>query len=91
MRPCAVYFELLCNHQTFIDRKDSGSFFVRAGETVDTYCPNGTLDIYFTFGDDWYGPDYLSGKIPVARLIAKLNFRRHSIMSIRFIQSRTET
>ncbi len=37
-------------------------FFVRAGETVDTYCPNGTLDIYFTFGDDWYGPDYLFGE-----------------------------
>lgn len=49
-----------------IKRSASGKildrFFVRAGETVDTYCPNGVLDIYFAFGDDWYGTDYLFGE-----------------------------
>ena len=37
-------------------------FFVRSGSTVDTYCPKGTLDIYFTFGGDWYGTDLLFGE-----------------------------
>ena len=37
-------------------------FFVRSGSTVDTYCPKGTLDIYFTFGGDWYGTDFLFGE-----------------------------
>lgn len=36
-------------------------FFVRANETVDTFLPVGELDVFFAFGDDWYGTDLLFG------------------------------
>lgn len=36
-------------------------FFVRANQTVDTFLSVGELDVFFAFGDEWYGEDHLFG------------------------------
>ena len=41
--------------------KDVYSFFVRAGETVNAPVPGGYYYVYFAYGDDWYGTEYVFG------------------------------
>lgn len=43
------------------DGNDVYSFFVRAGETVVAPVPNGMFYVYFAYGTDWYGPEYVFG------------------------------
>lgn len=50
----------------YIKLKDSNgedvySFFVRAGETVRADVPGGSYYVYFAYGDDWYGTEYIFG------------------------------
>ena len=40
---------------------DVHSFFVRAGENVTADVPRGYYYIYFAYGTDWYGPEYVFG------------------------------
>lgn len=40
---------------------DAYSFFVRAGDTVAVPVPPGYYNVYFAYGNDWYGPDLLFG------------------------------
>lgn len=40
---------------------DVYSFFVRAGETVKAPVPGGNFYVYFAYGTDWYGPEYVFG------------------------------
>lgn len=41
--------------------EDVFSFFVRAGETVTVDVPGGYFYVYFAYGTDWYGTEYLFG------------------------------
>lgn len=65
MSSICVHAPSTSNCFVIIKRSSTGAvldrFFVRSGSTVDTYCPIGTLDIYFAFGDDWYGTELLFG------------------------------
>lgn len=38
------------------------SFFGKAGETVDVDVPVGTYDLYYTYGETWYGTAHLFGE-----------------------------
>ncbi len=40
---------------------DVFSFFVRAGESITVDVPRGNFYVYFSYGNDWYGPEYLFG------------------------------
>ena len=41
---------------------DVFSFFVRANSTVTVDVPQGYYYVYFSYGDDWYGTEYLFGE-----------------------------
>ena len=41
--------------------KDVFSFFVRAGESITVAVPKGYYYVYFSYGTEWYGPEYLFG------------------------------
>lgn len=41
--------------------EDVFSFFVRAGESVSVPVPFGNYFVYFAYGSDWYGPEYVFG------------------------------
>ena len=41
--------------------QDVFSFFVRAGDSVTVDVPSGYYYIYFSYGTDWYGTEYLFG------------------------------
>lgn len=38
-----------------------GVFFVPAGRTVEAPVPSGYFYVYFAYGTDWYGPEYIFG------------------------------
>lgn len=40
---------------------DVFSFFVKAGTSVTVSVPNGYYYVYFAYGDEWYGTEYLFG------------------------------
>ena len=42
--------------------EDVFSFFVRAGESVTAPVPFGNYYVYFAYGTDWYGPEYIFGE-----------------------------
>ncbi len=44
------------------DGQDVFSFFVRAGDTVTTAVPYGNYYVYFAYGTDWFGPEYIFGE-----------------------------
>lgn len=44
------------------NKNDVFSFFVRAGDSVEVPVPAETLYAYFSYGKDWYGPEYIFGE-----------------------------
>ena len=42
-------------------KEDVFSFFVRAGRTVTVDVPSGYFYVYFSYGKNWYGTEYLFG------------------------------
>lgn len=42
-------------------KTDVLSFLARAGHTVEIYVPSGHYYAYFSYGDDWFGPQYVFG------------------------------
>lgn len=65
---CESYLTITCssNESCYIKLKDEGkndvfSFFVRSGDTVEVPVPAETLYAYFSYGKDWYGPEYVFG------------------------------
>ena len=43
------------------NKNDVYSFFVPAGETTVAPVPTGYYYVYFAYGTDWYGPEYVFG------------------------------
>ena len=65
---CDSYLTISCSSSKscYIKLKDESkndvfSFFVRAGDSVEVPVPAETLYAYFSYGTDWYGPEYLFG------------------------------
>lgn len=44
-----------------VQKNDVYSFFVPAGATVIAPVPGGNYYVYFAYGTDWYGPEYIFG------------------------------
>ena len=63
---CTLTIHSSTQKHCYVKMKDASktevlSFFVRAGHTAEIYVPSGHYYVYFSYGDDWFGPQYVFG------------------------------
>lgn len=47
---------------SYNEKDELASFFIRGGETLDVNLPIGSYVVKYAYGDTWYGRDYLFGE-----------------------------
>ncbi len=47
---------------SYNEKDELASFFIRGGETLDVNLPMGSYVVKYAYGDTWYGRDYLFGE-----------------------------